>query len=239
MTPVRADILENRLKLAGYDEKETKFLIQGFSKGFDIGYCGPRTRQSLSRNIPLRVRNHIELWNKIIKEVKTGRVAGPFEKIPFSNYIQSPIRLVPKAGNSGKTRLIFHLSYDFGDQEHDFSLNYHTREELCTVKYEDLDTAVKICIEVKQEGLKKSGKTSTKTGGVMFDECEEPTAKQSSSPIFMSKTDVQSAFCLAPLARGCWPWLIMMAFHPIMKKKNYFVDKCLLFGASISCAIFQ
>ena len=43
---------------------------------------------------------------------------------------QSPIDLVPKAGN--KTRLIFHLSYDFNDE--DRSLNYHTPEEMCTVK---------------------------------------------------------------------------------------------------------
>ena len=37
-----------------------------------------------------------------MKEVKLGRVAGPFLKVPFDNYIQSPIGLVPKAG--GGTR---------------------------------------------------------------------------------------------------------------------------------------
>ena len=49
-----------------------------------------------------------------MKEVKVGRYCRPFEQIPYANYIQSPIGLVPKAG--GKMRLIFHLSYDFGGQ---------------------------------------------------------------------------------------------------------------------------
>ena len=48
---------------------------------------------------------------KLVKKVNLGRYAGPFLNIPFKNYVQSPVGLVPKAGN--KTRLIFHLSYDF------------------------------------------------------------------------------------------------------------------------------
>ena len=43
-----------------------------------------------------------------MNEVRLGRVAGPFEKIPFTNYTQSPVGLVPKDG-SKKTRLIFLL----------------------------------------------------------------------------------------------------------------------------------
>ena len=38
------------------------------------------------------------LWNKVMKEVEAKRFAGPFEKIPFDNFIQSPIGLVPKDG---------------------------------------------------------------------------------------------------------------------------------------------
>ena len=45
---------------------------------------------------------------QIDEEVKVGRVAGPFAEIPFENYIQSPIGLVPKSGGD-QTRLIFHL----------------------------------------------------------------------------------------------------------------------------------
>ena len=56
----------------------------------------------------------MDLWNKIMKEVRVGRVAGPYETIPFENYIQSPVGLVSKSG--GKTRMIFHLSFNFSER---------------------------------------------------------------------------------------------------------------------------
>ena len=48
-----------------------------------------------------------------MKEVQLKRFAGPYTKphLPLENVVQSPLGLVPKAGN--KTRLIFHLSYNF------------------------------------------------------------------------------------------------------------------------------
>ena len=101
------------LKESHYDDKETQFLLDGFTNDFDIGYCGKRARQSRSKNIPFTVGNNLVLWDKIMNEVKEGRYAGPFDEIPYKNFIQSPIGLVPKAGN--KTRLIFHLSYEFKD----------------------------------------------------------------------------------------------------------------------------
>ena len=58
-------------------------------------------------------------------------------------------------------------------------------------------------------------------------------------PIFLGKTDVQSAFRLIPLSALCWAWLVMVAKNPATQKWQYFTDKCLPFGASISCAIFQ
>ena len=52
------------------------------------------------------------MWCKLMKEVGLGRVAGPFDTIPFNYFIQSPIGLVPKDGGL-ETRPIFHLSHDF------------------------------------------------------------------------------------------------------------------------------
>ena len=49
-----------------------------------------------------------EMWSKVMKEVKGGLYADPFEKPPFDNFIQSPIGLVPK-DHGTKTRVIFHL----------------------------------------------------------------------------------------------------------------------------------
>ena len=79
VTPVKVDSLVNLLEQYNYNEKETCFLHQGFSNGFDIGYTGPINRQSTSNNIPFTVGNEVELWNKIMKEVSLHRVAGPFE----------------------------------------------------------------------------------------------------------------------------------------------------------------
>ena len=55
----------------------------------------------------------------------------------------------------------------------------------------------------------------------------------------MGKSDMSSAFRHVPLAKEQWWLLVMKAEHPITKKIWYFVDKCLPFGSSISCAIFQ
>ena len=97
VTPVKVNVFADLLQKSVYDVEETNFLIDGFENGFDIGYQGPLQRQSESGNIPFTVGSKEELWAKIIKEVKTGRIAGPFKKIPFDNYIQSPVGLVPKA----------------------------------------------------------------------------------------------------------------------------------------------
>ena len=82
-----------------------------FTDGFSIGYQCTRPVKQLSPNLKLRIGNEIVLWNKVMKEVKLKRYAGPFEKLPFDDdYIQSPIGLVPKDGGK-KCHLIFHLSY--------------------------------------------------------------------------------------------------------------------------------
>ena len=112
VTPVKVERFIRLLRESQYDEEKIKFLDRGLTEGFDIGYEGPTNRQSRSENIPFTVGNKVILWNKLMKEVKLGRVAGPFKEIPFDNFIQSPIGLVPKAGGDGnETRLIFHLSY--------------------------------------------------------------------------------------------------------------------------------
>ena len=137
VTPVNYLTLANLLRRAKYDPEETKFLVEGFRDGFDIGYEGPLKGKDLSSNIPLKLGTKTNLWNKVKQEVKLGRFAGPYKKIPFKYYIQSPIGLVPK--NNGKFRLIFHLSYSFDRFE---SINHYIPDERCTVKYNDLDMAI-------------------------------------------------------------------------------------------------
>ena len=50
---------------------------------------------------------------------------------------------------------------------------------------------------------------------------------------------MSSAFRHVPMRKDLGYLLVMKATHPICKKVYYFVDKCLPFGSSISCAIFQ
>ena len=144
-----------------------------------------------------------------MKEVKLGRYTGPYETVPYKTYVQSPIGLVPKAG--GKTRLIFHLSYQF-KQSGNLSINEYTPEEFCTVKYNDIDQAVKASFTWQ----------NTCTGKV-----------------FYSKTDLESAFRILLVKRKCYKLLILKANHPITGKLYYFVEKNLSFGHSISCSLFQ
>ena len=41
ITPINVEVLEQYLQDTGYDEEKTRFLVQGFQHGFDIGYHGP------------------------------------------------------------------------------------------------------------------------------------------------------------------------------------------------------
>ena len=217
VTPVNVGELHNLLNRAGYDQDKTRFLIEGFTVGFDLGYQGPQDRQSRSQNIPFSVGNDRELWSKLMQEVSLRRVAGPFQTIPFENYMQSLTGLVPK-DNGRKTRLIFHLSYEFKDGLG--SLNRHTPEHLCTVSYNDLDHTVLNCLNLVERLTKLN-------------------PKQQRPIIYFGKMDIQSAFRILPLKRSCWAWLVMMAKDPETGQICYFIDKCLPFSASRSCALFQ
>ena len=204
VTPVNANTLKELLQCSGYDSIKTEYLFKGFTEGFSLNYEGClRKVKRLAPNLKLRVGSTLELWNKVMKEVKLGRYAGPFDEPPFQYFVQSPIGFVPK-DKGLKTRLIFHLSYPKdGD-----SVNSGIPKEKCSVKYPDFEEAIKLCV---QEGRG----------------CN------------LGKSDMSSAFRHVPMRQDQWFLLVMKATHPHTKKVCYFVDKCLPFGSSISCAIFQ
>ena len=190
VTPVNVDELHRLLRLSGYDQEKTVKLVQQFKWGFDIGYRGPMNSRHESSNIPLRVGSSVDRWNKIMKEVKAKHYAGPYSQPPFHYYIQSPVDLVPKAGN--RTRLIFHLSFDFGEEWNERSINYHTPDELCTVRYNDIDHAVR-------------------TGLSILSRCEK-------SQLFFAKSDFSNAFRILPglVRHRCL--LVMRVRHPLTDK---------------------
>ena len=169
MTPIRVDTLRQLLRDSNYNVEISNRLVKGF-EGFDIGYRGPMKRCDTADNIPFHVGDKFDMWSKIMKEVKLCRYAGPYRDIPYSSFVQSPIGLVPKSG--GKTRLIFHLSFDYSTYK---SVNHYTPEEVCTVRYKDLDHAVKVSSKLKS------------LAGDNFD------------GVVYSKTDVTSAFRVLPV----------------------------------------
>ena len=208
VTPVNVDEFQKLLKLSKFNGKRSEALINGFKFGFSIGYEGETEIQQKSAILKLFVGSKIELWNKVMKEVGLKCFAGPFGKIPFKNYIQSPIGLVPKDGRT-KTHLIFHLLHlrlQKGVKQK--SVNTNTPRELCNVNYASFDDAITLCIA--------EGKS-----------CH------------IAKSDMDSAFRNLGIKAEHWPYLVMKAESPIDGKTYYFVDKCLPFGASISCALFQ
>ena len=204
-TPVDVDMLERLLVESQYSKSETEFLVNGFRNGFPLEYNGKEDVKMTSPNLKFReIGNTTQLWNKVMKEVKELRYAGPFEKIPFEHYIQSPIGLVPK-DNGKDTRLIFHLSYPRGKG---LSVNANTPKDKCTVKYPDFNDAIQICL---REGMY----------------------------CYIAKSDMKSAFRNMGMRKADWKYLVMKATSPLDGKTYYFVDKCLPFGASISCSHFQ
>ena len=161
--------------------------------------------QRHAKNLKFRCGTPTETWNKIMVEVRDGRYAGPFDKPPFKNYIQSPVGLVLK-DNGKKTHLIFHLSYPRNGD----SVNSGIPKQKCTVRYPDFEDAIRLCLAESETGF-----------------CH------------ISKSDMSMVFRNVPLRPCDWPLLLLMAKHPLTGKTYYFVDKCLPFGASISCVIFQ
>ena len=158
-TPIRVHQLASLLEETNFDVEDTQFLIEGFSKGFNLGYQGKNDVRMTSPNLKLTVGSTTELWNKVMSEVGELRFAGPYKNIPFNHYIQSPIGLVPKDVN--KTRLIFHLSYPRGT---DLSVNINTPKEECSVNYPQFDKAIKLCIEqIKIWGRCVLGKSDLKS----------------------------------------------------------------------------
>ena len=74
ISPVDFVELEQLLKESNYDQKETKFLVDGFENGFDLGYRGPDEIKQTSKNLKFTIGDKFELWNKVMKEVELKKI---------------------------------------------------------------------------------------------------------------------------------------------------------------------
>jgi len=127
--------------LQGFDPVQIKLLINGFRLGFRIPSLIPPQTLSNYTNHKTTASNPIEVSSKLSKELKLGRIAGPFTAPPLHSFICSPLGLIPKK-NPGEFRLIHDLSFPHGASVNDFIDPAFTQ-----VHYEDLDH----CIDLLQQ----------------------------------------------------------------------------------------
>lgn len=169
-------------------------IFQGFTYGFMLNYQGPRIGV-VSNNLLSADQLQAQLEDKICKEIREGRVMGPFSHPPMPNIHISPIGLVPKS--SGGWRMITHLSYPPSQ-----GINFFIDPSTCSVKYTAFDTVVDMIAMLG------------------------PSAE-------LGKVDIKNAFRLLPIHPGDFD-LLGFKF-----KNQFYFDKCLPMGCSISCAIFE
>ena len=141
-TPIRIDVLTELL--SGYDQSTSKFLIDGFSKGFSLK-C-QKLYDDVTHN------NHQSLYDEprtasdlINKELSANRISGPFDKKPFNKFHVSPLKLQPKK-EQGKFRLIHNLSAPYDEQ----SINFHISEPDSTVHYASIQDAISVIKKIGQ-----------------------------------------------------------------------------------------
>eukprot|EP00794_Sanderia_malayensis_P008298 gene8298-9181_t len=112
-------------------------LLNDFTFGFNIGYCGPQL-QNISTNLKSTESNESPIADHIISELKLGRLAGPFTNPPLDNFRTSPIGVVPKK-DSSKLRMITDLSSPKG-----LSINDFIDDNQAAVSFSSFDTAARL-----------------------------------------------------------------------------------------------
>ena len=111
----------------------------------DIGYQGVR-KTVWSGNWKSALDNGSVVRDYLASEVALGRKAGPFNQLPFTTYVGSPMGIVvKKCSDSVKYRIIHDLSWPPGD-----SVNDHIDPDLYRCIYASFDQAVSL---VKKHGV--------------------------------------------------------------------------------------
>jgi hypothetical protein len=111
-TPLLHDRFEELLT-ARQDRLATLLLLDTIRNGANLAYTGDHDQQrALPVNRPTADEHLAVIREQYDKEVKAGRVAGPFNTPPFRNPFVSPLGVVPKTENGKHTgyRVIFDMS---------------------------------------------------------------------------------------------------------------------------------
>ena len=145
-TPIRPNVLGEYLKNSKFDQKESKELLTGFTEGFSVHFEGPHI-SSDSKNHGSVLKNPDAVTHKIDKEIAAGRLAGPFDKPPFTNFRIFPIGLFEKK-EPGAFRLIHDLS-----SPKENSGNSCIPDQFRSVSYETIDNVVTLVQKFGQGAL--------------------------------------------------------------------------------------
>lgn len=132
-SPIKLEVLESWLK--NYNSVDKHVLLSGFKDGFRLSYEGER-KARFSKNLKSAAQYSSVVQQKIDKEIRAGRVAGPFIEVPLKYLQVSPIGIVPKK-SPGEYRLIHHLSYPSGN-----SVNDYIDPKTCSVNFLNFDEAI-------------------------------------------------------------------------------------------------
>ena len=132
-TPIRVSRFAR--ELSHYDPVSKRYLLEGLTLGFKIGYDGPIISVT-SKNLK-SASSHPDVVDKYLKEeVSLGRIKGPFPNQPFPIFRINPLGIVPKK-TVGKFRAILNLSAPPGK-----SVNEFINKEDFKLQYTKVDTAI-------------------------------------------------------------------------------------------------
>ena len=131
------------------DRAFARYVIDGLSHGFRIGFNRSTSLQSATANMPLATL-HTEVITKYLqKELSLGRMLGPFPPDLTLHELQiNRFRVIPKGHNTGKWRLITDLSFPPGR-----SVNDDIDPEFCSLAYTTVDRVAEIAASIGRGAL--------------------------------------------------------------------------------------
>lgn len=130
-TPIQVDSLATLL--VGY--KDADYIISSFKNGFMLDFEGPNTPYFASNSSSV-VQNPVAVENKLLIELNSSRIAGPFKNPPLHNFKVSPLAVREKG--DGKHRLLHNLSFPYNSD----AVNHNIPDSSSKVKYESFNDAI-------------------------------------------------------------------------------------------------
>lgn len=103
-SPVRLGALVPLLR-AYHNKVDALYLEAGFRNGFRIPYKGPHFC-TFTKNLKSVKGLEKVVWEKLVKELQEGWVAGPFDKPPLPTLHISPLGIIPKKAHGEYNYLI-------------------------------------------------------------------------------------------------------------------------------------